>query len=233
MRLIIIIVMIFLYIIISQWMPTIREHYTDSHIKLSIDKKRELVKCIKLFSQTCDQNNLYYIISFGTLLGSIRHKGLIPWDDDIDLIMYYDDIDKIKKVLEELSDKYSYKIYHEWKLSRIYIDDEIFIDIFYVQNIDNKIVRCGINDQGVCFVPDKDQEWWHKWFNYPAEYMKERQLYEFEQEKLYGPKEFDKLLRFWYGDDYMTTCKTHYLKNHSVIVDQQNIKCYYEDSINL
>jgi phosphorylcholine metabolism protein LicD len=91
------------------------------------------------FHSICNENNLYYIIAFGTLLGSVRHKGLIPWDDDIDLIMYFKDLDKIKKVLSEFSEKYGYKIFHEWKLSRIYVNEEIFIDIFYVQDINNTI----------------------------------------------------------------------------------------------
>jgi phosphorylcholine metabolism protein LicD len=208
------------------------EHYFDAHIKLTPQKKKELVQCMNLFNNLCNENNLYYIISFGTLLGSVRHKGLIPWDDDIDLIMYFDDIDTIKKLLNDFSNKYGYKIFHEWKLSRIYINDEIFIDIFYVQNQNNNVVRCSYNDDNKsCIVLDKDQEWWHKWFNFPYEYIKDRQLFEFEGYQFYGPKEWSKLLSFWYGPTYMTECKTHYLKNHNEIIEQENIKCYYENLI--
>lgn len=50
------------------------------------------------FDRVCKKHNLHYLAVGGTLLGAARHKGYIPWDDDIDLAMFRDDYDILCKV---------------------------------------------------------------------------------------------------------------------------------------
>lgn len=50
---------------------------------------------LKGINEFCSEYNLSYYLAYGTLLGAIRHKGFIPWDDDIDLWMKRDDFNKL------------------------------------------------------------------------------------------------------------------------------------------
>ncbi len=58
----------------------------DCGEELEVSKLRDSqIKMLKELSKFCDENNIKYYLSGGTLLGAIRHHGFIPWDDDIDI----------------------------------------------------------------------------------------------------------------------------------------------------
>ena len=58
---------------------------------------------LKEMDYVCKQANLEYWIDFGTLLGAVRHKGFIPWDDDVDLGMLRSDYEKIIEAFKKYS----------------------------------------------------------------------------------------------------------------------------------
>lgn len=73
-----------------------------------------LLELLDEVDHICNENNIKYFLSGGTLLGAARHKGFIPWDDDIDLWMTRENYDKFKALLPTvLSDKYFVEDYFE------------------------------------------------------------------------------------------------------------------------
>ncbi len=50
------------------------------------------------FDRVCKKHGIKYIASGGTMLGAVRHKGFIPWDDDVDLMMMRDEYEKLCKI---------------------------------------------------------------------------------------------------------------------------------------
>ena len=56
----------------------------------------EELNLLKDFDQFCKKYNLKYSLCYGTLIGAARHKGFIPWDDDIDVCMPRPDYERLK-----------------------------------------------------------------------------------------------------------------------------------------
>ena len=81
-----------------------REIHSDEMRKLQLDMLDYVMKF-------CDENNISCWLHAGTLLGAVRHKGYIPWDDDIDLGMLRPDYDKFMKLFNEKKDNPRYEFH--------------------------------------------------------------------------------------------------------------------------
>lgn len=64
------------------------------------------LEILKEVKRVCDIRKIKFFIMNGTCLGAVRHKGAIPWDDDIDIGMYADDFDRFVKCQKDFDPKY-------------------------------------------------------------------------------------------------------------------------------
>lgn len=60
---------------------------------------------LDVIHQVCTEHGLRYSLAYGTLIGAVRHKGFIPWDDDIDLMMPREDYEKLLSVWDQSAPK--------------------------------------------------------------------------------------------------------------------------------
>lgn len=118
---------------------------------------REIEKdMLREIDRICRANDIKYFISYGTMLGAVRHGGFIPWDDDVDVAMLRSEFEKFRQIApKELNNRFSYESHtnhngYHYFFDRITAKDTYFaskysdgyemhkgisVDIFVVDNV--------------------------------------------------------------------------------------------------
>ena len=126
---------------------------------------------LDLIDSICSKHNITYFADWGTYLGAIRHKGFVPWDDDLDICMHRNEFNKFLAVAkEELPEGYSVMSFHNndysWKFIYNIVPNDhmcftpeylkshysfpyiVAIDIFIIDNIsDDDSIEQSRNEQ--------------------------------------------------------------------------------------
>ena len=112
------------------------------------------------FHNFCIKNGLKYSLGYGSLIGAVRHKGFIPWDDDVDIVMLRDDFERL---CAEYKDNDQYKLFCPQRqniysvcarlceMRRTFVETQsplfkestgIWIDIFPLDSIPDEQAEC-------------------------------------------------------------------------------------------
>jgi lipopolysaccharide cholinephosphotransferase len=94
------------------------------------------IPLLKEFDRVCRENNITYSISGGTLIGAVRHKGYIPWDDDADIMMLREEYEKFKKVRDQLDPSICFFQDHD-------TDPNYIWGYGKIRRVGTKFIRCG------------------------------------------------------------------------------------------
>lgn len=106
-------------------------HLNDNQLK---KLQAELLEILIELDRICTKHNIPYYLYGGTLLGAVRHKGFIPWDDDIDVAMFREDYNGFKEVVrKELNtEKFFFQTQetdenYNWVFGRIRKENTLFM----------------------------------------------------------------------------------------------------------
>lgn len=197
------------------------EYYTNkSYIKF-------LYKCFYDVHNILLQHNITYFASGGSLLGAVRHEGIIPWDDDIDLEISYKDIPKIFE-LEPILKKKGYNVVKHSESKNEF--DWIKIDS--IKTVDGK--RCSI-DLFPIYIKDGRTYHYSKYTQsiWPKEYHEVKDIYPLKQ-MLFGegviitvnkPKPYlNRAYKGWSKVGYITMDADHFMLDKPIEVTRGNFE---------
>jgi lipopolysaccharide cholinephosphotransferase len=212
-------------------------------IKLKITNPEYVKQIYKLLfdvKNVLESNKINYWISDGTMLGAVRHNGLIPWDDDLDISMHKKDEYKLLSIVPILNKMgiditkiwFGYKLFFKnGKKIKMKVFDARwtfpFLDIF--------IVKDKINNKGKYEYTDTSTQNEYEKCNIKKVDLYPLKKYKFGNYQVYGPNKYREYLKKCYGLDWNSVAYIGYdhenERNRPIDVQKQKIflrkKCDY------
>ena len=108
----------------------------------TIELQKELLKLLQIVHDICVENEINYTLHGGTLLGAVREKGFIPWDDDADIALFREDYERLKAIIVSKSSEDFYFDCDRDKAKKIWLKQEgkptVWVDIFIYDYISER-----------------------------------------------------------------------------------------------
>ena len=151
--------------IISGYYFSVISKQRDGYRQLNEEEIKEIeLGVMDYIHNLCEKENINYSLAYGTLLGAVRHKGYIPWDDDVDISLKRDEYDKLYQAVLRDNDpiykvaswendtRYPYPFYRVYDARTVYennyiendIDLGICVDVFpfdYYADVNKEMVK--------------------------------------------------------------------------------------------
>ncbi|MFS9074882.1 LicD family protein [Streptococcus timonensis] len=151
--------------IISGYYFSVISKKRDGYRQLNEEEIKEIeLGVMDYIHNLCEKENINYSLAYGTLLGAVRHKGYIPWDDDVDISLKRDEYDKLYQAVLRDNDpiykvaswendaRYPYPFYRVYDARTVYennyiendIDLGICVDVFpfdYYADVNKEMVK--------------------------------------------------------------------------------------------
>jgi hypothetical protein len=181
-------------------------------VPLTFVQEMEVKKLLKIIHNALEENKIDYMVCGGTLLGAIRHKNIIPWDDDADINIFDKDTDKFEKIDWG---KYGCRLDKHWigykitfKDGKKAIENGVeqvwnfpFVDVFIFSNTNGTYTHST----------KKCREWWPKDIIYEDELFPLKK-YQFDDMMLCGPNKVYQYLDRYFGPGWEITAETKHKK---------------------
>lgn len=102
-----------------------------------------MLDMLKDIDAICKENNITYYLAYGSCLGAVRHGGFIPWDDDADIMLKYDDYERFLCICKEKLDKKKYFV------QTIQDDPGYYWQVAKIRNIQTTLVEEGNKNESM------------------------------------------------------------------------------------
>lgn len=135
----------------------------------NLELHKVLLSAMKDIDKICRENGLKYYLYAGTLLGAVNHRGFIPWDDDVDIVMFPQDFQRFCHIIQSEYNKYyemqTFETDKNWysKMNKLRIkgtkltsehgdEDSLFVDIQVLHNVPDHLWQRKIQRKKIEFI---------------------------------------------------------------------------------